>query len=352
MKSLFYSLVNFASISLTLVIPQLLGSSSVYLVALSAIVVGMQAAQSTVVQSNISRLPLGENYRWSALLVIVAAVLITFFPHALELIWWTITLTVGGAILGLGIGRDALEVLTHKGGREYQRVLAIRSLVLLVGAVAGAIVGSWEVLIFALIFSSYVMFSTSKIGEISGSALSIGVYGTVLLGLAGSLFYRNDVTWVRTAVAGSDKFEYWNIYLVVYAGAQAFIGLGVVHFVLSNRNKWRLVLKQRKRLISRISYLGLVVAFGLGCAALYISEVPLIVSMAISLVIVSLVGVVSGFSHAWSRSWAPYLAGILGTTVLIAGLRFLDQPGQALLVANFVTLSVALLGPITADGDA
>lgn len=345
---------SWVMLTLALLLPLALGANPDALVYASAFVVGIQAAQSAYIQIAprwaISILPAAAFYLLAAGLASVS--LWVSGPFALAIVG-----TSAGAALGLPFGAQALRTLDERGGLSYQTFQVARSF--------GVIVG---VLIFALTWPSSTGFAavllvvmSTTVGALTWllARAALGRRGTrtnghdphrpeaqfatilLALGLAASLFYRNDTNWLRASLASSPDFDEWHVALVAYSAIQGLVGFLVIQRLLSNRAGLRPSLA---KLVGRWRVAALISWPLLGVMGTALSSVsPVYVAVVISSILAIGVGMLSGAAHVLVLNWAPYIAGVLGTLSLLGLLALGVDPRVVLCVSNSIIGLIVLI---------
>lgn len=353
--SLVLAAFSWAAISAALLVPLVWGLDSNAVIAVVAYVVGMQAAQSSVVQvaPRSNRRPLAHFVAaaLSVLLTGVGAQLQNAFAVS-------VVCTAGGACIGLTLGAQASRVLRERGGLKYQVFQATRAVVLLFGVAAFALVGDETPAAAGLALSLPMVLSAALLpiqarfisrthaparpaGHLSllqppVEALWVG------LGTIAALFYRNDTTWLRASLAESPEFDTWHIGLVIYSAAQGFVGFFVVQRLFAHRDEIRpklvgIVVRARLAMLPAW-VVATTLAIGVSASA------GTAVSIAASTFLAIAIGFASGIAHVLQMNWLPYVAGVAGTALLLVLLTFDFPPGVVLASENGLIGTIILTG--------
>ena len=318
---------------------------------IAATIVGIQSAQSTVVQVA----PRNQNSRywlwaWHLGAIAVACTAIVVEGEFLS----AGVATVSGALLGIPLGMQSLAVLDDKGGTAYQRFQASRSFAILAGALACTWLAQAELtelstIALAVVISIYSAASSllpRRARSVHAPNYSPGKPGWVVVGLCAALFYRNDTTWLRASLASTEDFLVWNAGLVAYTAVQGIVGFIVIQKLLSKRRdakQWFFGVATRYRGRIVILFLALCIASIALAAAL-----PAAAAIVIAAGLAVAVGLLSGAVHAMGLNWAPYLAGTLGVVSLLALLTLGTSPQMALVVENVLIAGVLVAAFVTA----
>jgi hypothetical protein len=361
MKTKFLSLMfagaTFAFVSLALLVPALLSNSAEIAIQVAGIVVGLQAAQSTVVQIGKR---LGSLQKWLAPILISISLLISLscaifggiFPT-----WLTLaSQTIAGALVGLLYGQTGLLVIHSSGGMRFQAYQAARALYLC----TCSLIASWVTLVMphfgGFLFTIFVALGTllprspflsaGSLRQPSDSLedIRIGSLLVTILGLGGSLYFRNDTNWIRDFVAGDESFKLWHVSLVAYSGIQALVGFLVIQVLFANRKLQRERfnrLTSRKRVRVGVVLIWAIMAAGATVAA---ATLPILISVGVSATVAALIGLMSGIAHISTKSWLPYAAGILGATCLLICLSLGVDPRLCLAAENLTIGSLLIAG--------
>ncbi len=340
--------VTFLGVYLVLFLPAIMGASNGLILFIAALTVGVQAAQSSVIQvGRQPNLDLAKNATFmaaSAVALSVLSVVVSADP-----LLDAVIATISGAILGITLGRSGLIVLGGKGGTAYQYFQAVRSLGLVAAAVAS--VGAEKLIpeaapvvattaIAALSFFSPRV-GRRRLGYSRPEFLTGHAAWSVLLGLLASLFYRNDVNWVRTAVAGAPEFLLWHYSLIAYGAVQGAVGFLVVQLIFSRRQEWRArVLRLAAQLGIQFLFLwaALVVV-----AAIAAPQLHIIFSVALCALLAAIVGFMSGLAHVVELNWVPYIAGVLGASLLSLSLMLQIDARLAIVLENAVIGTIIIV---------
>lgn len=340
--------VTFFGVYLVLFLPALLGASNGLILYIAALTVGVQAAQSSVIQ--VGRQPNFALARNPSLMA-AAAVCLTALAAlgSFDPLFDAVLATTSGAILGITLGRSGLIVLGGKGGTAYQSFQATRSIGFVVAAVASTIaekfVPNAAPIVATIVVAALSFFSPRvgrrRLGFTSPELLTGRAAWSVLLGLLASLFYRNDVNWVRTAVANAPDFLLWHYALIAYGAVQGIIGFLVVQLIFSSRQAWR------TRVVRWAGQFGWQFA-GLWTASVVVAvivapQMPIVLSVALCSVLAAVVGIMSGLAHVVELNWVPYLAGVLGVALLSLSLMLQVDTRLAIVIENAVIGSVILV---------
>jgi hypothetical protein len=346
--------VGWALTTATLVLPQLLGLAPQVLTQLAAIVVGIQAAQSALVQVGstqfVSRVP--RRYLcWGAVILVVPTVV-----HEVPTLTDVVLPTCAGAFLGICMGESALHKLTNEGGVAYQRFQATRSAGFFVSAAVASLTAAVlhlslaAVLFVALVGAMVEIGNTRSVAEHrmavatqKGRATSAGI--TIVFGVLGSLYYRNDVNWLRASVQGMATFDVWHTSLVLYAAVQGAVGFVVIQVFLADRKRVRNRLAQAGAGIRAVVLLVWLAASVI--IAVMADWVPIWVAVGLAALLAAIVNAISGVAHAVSRSWAPYLAGVVSTTLLLLLLHSGVDPRVVLCLQSGIIGLIILAGMVS-----
>jgi hypothetical protein len=314
---------------------------------LAALIVGVQAAQSSVIQvgRRLNSILLRTNW-----IIAIVAVVFTVIGQSIELapVATAVLSTMSGSFLGLLLGQSALLVLTGKGGAAFQSFQALRSLGLVIAACLATVVdrvlpgqGPLTATLAVAALSSYQpRVGRRRVGYLEPNLLTKGTGLAVALGLVASLFYRNDVNWVRTTVSATEDFTLWHYALVVYGAVQGVVGFLVVQIIFADRQKWRI------RVIGWIERFSIIIALSwltaLGLSIPLLPGLPIVPSVLGCSLLAALVGLISGFAHILELSWAPYLAGVVGASVLSLLLVGGIDPRLAMVLESSVIGSITV----------
>lgn len=348
MQAMSFAGITFLGVYLVLVLPAIMGASSGLILYLAALTVGVQAAQSSVLQvGRQPDIPLAQNPLFMSVLAVglSALTVVVSVNHPFD----AVLATISGSLLGVSLGRSGLIILSGKGGTAYQSFQALRSIGLVVAAVASALAERLSpeaapvvaTLIIAALSFLNPRVGRRRIGYCRPEALTHRAAWAVLLGLLASLFYRNDVNWVRTAVASGPDFFLWHYALIAYGALQGVVGFLVVQVIFSRRRDWN------TRIRGWASDLGVQFAITWSlvvlAAFLVIPQLPVVFSVALSAVLAAIVGLMSGLAHVVELNWAPYLAGVVGAALLSASLMLELDARLAIVVENAVIGSLILV---------
>lgn len=340
--------LTFLGVYLVLFLPAFMGASNGLILYIAALTVGVQAAQSSVIQ--IGRQPniaIAKNPIIMAAIAVglsILAVVVSASP-----VLDAVLATTSGSILGITLGRSGLVVLGGKGGTAYQSFQAVRSVGLVVAAVASSgtdkFVPDAAPVVATVVIAGISFFSPRigrrRVGFSRPDSLTGGAVWWVLLGLLASLFYRNDVNWVRTAVANSSDFLLWHYALIGYVAVQGVIGFLVVQLIFSRRREWATWVYIWTR------RLGLQFAIMWTAAAVVVlllaPQLPVIPSVALCAFLAAVVGILSGLAHVVELNWAPYIAGVIGVGLLAFSLVLQLDVRLALVIENVVIGSIIII---------
>lgn len=333
-------------LTVALLLPLLIGAPPDALVFASAFVVGIQAAQSAYIQIapawRLSRLAIMSLYAGSLVLASAS----TWASESFAL---AVGGTASGALIGLPYGAQALTALDVRGGLAYQLFQTARSAAVAIGVLALASV--WT---SALYLAGPILIATTTLVGTALSAAFWAILGRIivpselasdphrpaarpaitllLLGLAASLLYRNDTTWLRASLASVDDFDEWHIALVAYSAIQGLVGFLVIQRLFANRAGLRPVLARMVRVCRWPVVLGWPLCGALAIAAS--SVIPLYWSVAVAAALAIMVGAMSGAAHVLVLNWAPYVAGVIGTGTLLGLLALNADPRLVLATSN------------------
>ncbi|QCO99608.1 hypothetical protein FCN77_20220 [Arthrobacter sp. 24S4-2] len=334
--------------SLVLVVPALIGADTNLLLHIAALVVGVQAAQSSVIQVGRSLDSALCGRPW--LLAIPAAIFgVLEMLTATDPVVDAVLSTVSGSFLGLLLGRAGLLVLGGKGGTAFQAFQAMKALGFVAAACAAAladrVLPGFGPLVATLTVGLLAIFrprvGRRRMGYSKPEPLTRGTGLSVTMGLLASLFYRNDVNWVRTALADSDDFIVWHYGLIAYSAVQGIVGFLVVQLFFSHRQKWKI---RVQGWCLRFGFrFALVWAILVAVAILLLPALPIIQSVLGSALLAGIVGILSGLSHVVEISWAPYLAGVLGAGTLSLALVLHVDARMVIVLENVVIGSIIIL---------
>lgn len=317
-------------------VPIMFHTPSRFVLAVTSAIVGLQAAQSAVLQtvgraredSLRLRVALG-------LLASIAFVVTLRVPSSLAV---AALATCAGATVGYAIGRIAASTLLTAGGVEFQVLMAVRAVILLLVTTLASAIAEARLLLgvisFAIALGALCLLAPRPTRLTSGN-LERGHKRAVLLfavGLGASLYYRNDINWLRASLLGLPDFEAWHIGLLLYSGIQAVIGFGVIHVLFSSRSAWSskvLTISTKNMLIVWLlwSAAAIVVLLSVPSGSLWLA-------LGLCAGLAAVVGVLSGVAHTCELSWAPYVAGIAGATLVLVMLKVQVEPGQVLAAEN------------------
>lgn len=347
-KGLVFAALTFAGISLVLVVPAVVGASTQLVLHIAAFLVGTQAAQSSVIQvgRNLDSSILGK--RW---LLVACATLLTILEVVINPnpVASTIFATISGSLVGLVLGQSSLLVLTGKGGTAFQSFQALRSMgIVIAAAISGISEGltfNYSPLVMTILVAALTYYQPRvgrrRMGYAEPGRLSSGAAVSVALGLMASLYYRNDVNWVRTVVSASQDFIIWHYSLVIYGAVQGLVGFLIVQVIFADRQRWRIriaKLVQRYMLIGLFGWLAIVSG-----AVTFAPLLPVIPSVLGCSILAALVGFISGFAHVLELNWAPYIAGIFGATALSLLLVVGIDPRLAMVLESSVIGSITIV---------
>ncbi len=340
--------INLVLVVLVLAVPAMLRAAPGFTIMVSGFVTGAQAAQATQVQidgASALRRRLVRGLLLAGAMAVAAAAVFLPIPAMVA----TGFAIVAGALWGLVVGEGSVSRMASSGALGYQRFILRRNLLLIL---ATALAG-WGEHYFgpgAFLFVPGLVIAESYV-DMAQKRRDLGVLGArtdggaslwlAVAGLAGSLFYRNDVNWVRASVAGLPTFAAWHWALIGYSAVQAVVGVLVVNLVLASRARVEAVVRARlhgKRLRILISALLL----GIALALLTIAARGLWL-FALALVIAIAVGTLSGVCHASGESGVPYSSGVIGTIVLVLTLQWV-RAEEALYLGNAFTLLAMIIG--------
>ncbi len=342
MRSSLYAGGSWAILTVGLLVPVVLGASPSIVLFTSALIVGLQAAQSSVVQVA----PRWASNRLSSIVCAALAVASSATAALVSSFWLPIFATLAGALLGLPMGAAASDLLQVRGGLAYQRFQFARSVLIVASVFTTSIIPTAP--LFAMSLTPLLIGGAASLVTTTSNRpsthLSAGG-GThplwVLFGLSLSLFYRNDVNWLRSSLSASPDFQLWHVSLVGYTGVQGLIGFVVVQRFFANRQQ----AAARSRDFARQNPLLLAGLWvGLGAIAVFAAMyalVPVVVGVAAILAVV--IGVASGAAHVQGASWVPYSAGTIGTLALVALIAVEVDPSLALVIENVVVGSILLV---------
>lgn len=339
---------TFIGMSMVLVVPALLGATNGLLLFIAALIVGIQAAQSSVIQVGRN---LDSAFGGKPWLLIIPALLITFLGAwiATEPVVETVLATLSGALLGLLLGRSGLTILEGKGGAAFQSFQAYRTLGLLVAAGGAALVERGIPGVGATLATTAIgalalvqpRVGRRRAGYSKPEPFTKGAGISVTLGLLASLFYRNDVNWIRTALSTSQDFVIWHYALIAYSAVQGIVGFVVVQLFFAHRQQWR------TRVAGWSRWFGLVIAFVWTCVVLaafvFVPKFPVVSAVLCCALLALGVGFVSALAHVLETNWAPYIAGVLGASALSVLLALGVDPRTVLVLENAIIGTVIFL---------
>ncbi|MGO4234688.1 hypothetical protein [Pseudarthrobacter sp. YAF2] len=339
--------MTFAGMSLVLVIPALLGAGSELLLHVAALIVGMQAAQSSVVQVGRN---LASSYLGRTWVLASTAVFFTVCELLTELgsVVDAVFATISGALLGLVMGQSSLLILTGKGGTDFQLFQALRSIGLVIAATLAALserlFTSASPLVMTIAVTVMIYYrprvGRRRLGYGEPGLLSKGAAASIALGLVASLYYRNDVNWVRTAVSSTADFLLWHYALVIYGAVQGLVGFVLIQVVFSDRRKWR---SRTHFLVERFAVLTICCWAVVVVASLVVlPALPVVPSVLGCSLLAAFVGSISGFAHVLDLSWAPYIAGVIGASALSGLLISGADPRLAMVVESTAIGSITI----------
>jgi hypothetical protein len=290
-------------------------------VAASWTVVSIQAAQSAVVQAAGWNRQARRAARWAPLALVVLAVVAACVTGPYRLV----AASLAGAVFGLAATIRTGHHLADGQARRYQLAMARRTAVTCVGVAVG--LGVARVTGVALAVGLIVTLAVGSVGEppvrerdgapdvdVRANALWLAVFGTTA-----SLYYRNDVNWLRSSVAGAGDFTQWHLSLLAYGGLQAVVGIALINHVFARRAEFADLARRlmRGRQVPAVS----AVVVG-GCLGLLVwtAQGPWVVLPVAGMAAV-FVTAVSAVAHTNGWSLLPYLAGCAGVTALLVALH-------------------------------
>ena len=317
------------------------GSQTV-LVVLSHIV-GMQASQQVLLQTNFAPSPAA--YKRARMAVVVGC--LGLVASVSEPYWSILLATGSGAVVGLSTGSRGVRLL-RESRLKFQRYQALRSMMFTLATVCGLLMEREGITSgMAMALALWGLGVVARESSIGSSAVAGGGQPSAMLVLGGilsSLVYRNDVNWVRSSMADLPSFESVHVALVVMSASQAVAGMAVTHFVLAKRHFWSSYVSResRKVVVALLGSSGF--ALGLGSLAAYALD-SVVGQVFVAMPVAVIVGVTSGFVHVIGLSWVPYVGGTLAAAGLLLALRAGLDPGSALL-GYLSLLQVLLAGAI------
>ena len=340
MKGAFYAGGSWAALFLAVLAPGLFAGDARFTTVIASLVVGLQTGQSAVVQVGSALL----RGLWTQLATIASACALVIGVAFFDISTFSVPVvtTIAGCGLGVVIGSKAQAVLSSQGSVAYQYFQLRRALWLLsvvsVATVTHRITGS-DLPSYAFLGLGCASIALSTISL--SSQRRDGHIGVILFGLGASLFYRNDVNWLRASVSGSPDFSKWHVLLAMFVGVQGIVGFAVVHLVLSQRARavaWVAMLTS-----SRI-WKAIAIWIALSLAALWATDhfASPFVAVTCATLLTIIVGLASGVCHGAGINSAPYIAGILGTSVQLGLLKGGVYPGFAL-VLQVVIIGLVLV---------
>jgi hypothetical protein len=300
--------LTFAAIA----IPGMSTDGGIVGVAVASHLVGVQVAQSVAVQLggvwSIERLSI---WVWLVVLVAAGVGVATGVPALVP------CATLSGVVGGLASGAFLAQLLNDGRRMQYQEFLFTRSLAVcfLAAAATGAalIVISPQVAAGAYcVLATGILLLTQKTSALRRDPTPTLV---ALLGFGGTLFYRNDVNYLRSQLLGEADFRAWHFALTIYVAVQALAGTLIVHVVYARRTAVRRLLTQYIA-TATLAILGLAaVAVSLSIALVFTSTPSTAAGLA-SVAAFTVTGM-SGLCHVLQTNWVPYIAGSLNAGILL-----------------------------------
>jgi hypothetical protein len=336
--------LGFFFVAAAVAVPIFLGAGNNLVIALTSFIFGIQAGQSAAVQTDYRARHAFLDKSWllfALTLVLSISVALISTPVAI-----VAAATAAGALIGVRLGRVAAEVLAQSGGQRFQRFIAERSCWLLlasgISSLCVPLVGSFAFVVFAVISGLLLWQSVPSLqpDEVRPKP-SLGANLTMVLGVCGSLYYRNDVNWLRSSVSANADFFLWHLSLIAYAAIQGAVGFLAVQIFFARRNHWKPKIEvylRRHGTIALAAWIGIVVAM------LWLApQLPVLLAVALIAFVAVFVGVFSSFAHVCGVSWFAYVAGILGTSVLLLLLALSVDPRMTLASGAAVSGSIMLV---------
>lgn len=280
-------------------------------IAVASHLVGVQVAQSVAVQlggvGGIGWIPL---WMWLVVLVMCGVGVTTGVPMLVP------CATVAGVVGGLASGKHLVHLLNDGLRIQYQSFLFARSLaicLLAVAATVSLVVASPRVAagVYCAVTSSLLL-RRRRGSVVRGDPTPTAV---ALLGFGATLFYRNDVNYLRSQLLGDSEFQAWHLGLTIFAAVQAVAGTLMVHAVYAQRSAVRGLLARHPLRVS-VVILGLAAAGACGSIALAFASAPR-TAVGFACVSAAIVTVLSGVCHVLQTNWVPYIAGVLTAGLLV-----------------------------------
>lgn len=336
-------------LTLALLVPTITHATSGITLLITGLIVGIQAAQSSYVQ--VAPSEIRRHRQTSVVLTSIALASGCIAAVAPNPFTTTVVSTAAGALLGVPLGIGATRVLATKGGLSYQLFQTQRSALILVATIVVSTGSQWNAALatgcgVVLIGAGGVYASCknpplaprSAAGPAGARASHRVTHVWVLLGLCTSLFYRNDTTWVRASVASRPDFDQWHVALVAYVAVQGLVGFVVVQRIFAKREQ---VANRLLPVILRYRwFIAVMWAFLAGAALLLGAHGGTIASVLMAASLAVIIGFISAISHVLRVNWAPYLAGTIGTTILLICMWSNVETEMLLIIGNSVTGAV------------